>query len=347
MAASSSMIKPAEYGQLGQSKKEPLGGLEDCAYPSLCPPAVTKNTIIIAVCGPNDFTDNASPEKDGWFFSDFFLFHHLLKGTASKQIWMTCVKPETLVEKYKEYVHGNPRSVRKVVLDAEMLAETQAINVHQGKDLLERFLATVGDVSKEVEGTQQPILVLIFGHGGMDTFAITIGGIGEHSGCPVLTIGKFKEAILRHNPHPNIALLTTSCFGGGWVQSPYLNTTAMSGVNHKKELLSWPTTDSLSRCCGSRFANGIAWALIKQEIEGIRRATDEGEELRQSPTFASLVAIIHQTLKEEVDPRESYNISFSAKDDLWGTDYRVRTGLPLVSFQQRYNTLKDVPEGQL
>ncbi|MCJ1401666.1 hypothetical protein MMC11_004883 [Xylographa trunciseda] len=340
------MIKPAEYGGFGQLKKEPLGGLKECAYPSLCPPAVTTNTIIIAVCGPNDFMGNASPEKDGWFFSDFFLFHHLLKGTASKQIWMTCVKPEALVKKYKEYVHGNPKSIRKVVLDATMVAETQDIDVHQGNDLLERFLATVASVSKEVRGTQQPILVLIFGHGRMNTFAITIGGSGEHSGCPVLTIEKFKDAILRHNPDPNIALLTTSCFGGGWVQSPYLNTTAMSGVNHRQELLSWPMTESLSRCCGSRFASGIAWALIKQEIKGIRQATDEGEELRQSPTFASLVATIHQTLKEEIDPRESYNISFSAKDDLWGTDYRVRTGLPLASFQQRYNTLQDVPEGQ-
>ncbi|MCJ1407088.1 hypothetical protein MMC19_001158 [Ptychographa xylographoides] len=346
MAQSTSMVEPAKYGGYGQVKNELFGGLKGCAYPSLCPPSVTNNTIIVAVCGPNDFKDNASPTNDGWFFSDFFLFYHLLKGTASKQIWMTCVKPEILVNKYKEYVHGNPRLIRKVVLDAEMVAETQNIDVYPGKDLLERFLATIAGVSKEVKGTQRPILVLIFGHGRIDTFAITIGGAGEFSSCPALTIQKFKEAVIRHNPDPNIALFTTSCYGGGWVQSPYLNTTAMSGVNRGQELLSWPMTESLSRCCGSRFATGIAWALIKQEIGGIQRTTDEGEDLRQSPTFASLVATIHQTLKEEVDPRESYDISFSAKDDLWGTDYRERTGLPLASFQQRYNTLKDIPEGQ-
>ena len=39
----------------------------------------------------------------------------------------------------------------------------------------------------------------------------------------------------------------------------------------------------------------------------------------------------------------SYSISFSAKDDRGGgTAYRVRTGLPLASFQRRYDTLKDV-----
>ncbi|MCJ1471655.1 hypothetical protein MMC13_000295 [Lambiella insularis] len=343
MAGSSGMIVPAG---ISESETGLLGGLIDRAYPSLCPPAVAKDAIVIAVCGPNDFADNASPEHDGWFFSDFFLFHHLLKGTASKQIWMTCVKPETLVAKYKEYAHGNPRSTRKIVLDAKMLSETQDIDVHHGKDLLERFLATLAGLCKDVKGTQRPILVLVFGHGESETFAITIGGIGEHESCPQLGLPKFKQAILRHNPNPNIALLTTSCYGGGWVQSPYLNATVMSGVNHKEELLSWPTTESQSRCCGSRYATGIAWALIKQEIAGIRRGSDDGQELNGSPTFASLVATIHQTLKEEVDPRESCNISFSAKDDLLGTEYRARTGFPLTSYHERWESLKSVPPGQ-
>ncbi|MCJ1282364.1 hypothetical protein MMC26_001687 [Xylographa opegraphella] len=202
---------------------------------------------------------------------------------------------------------------------------------------------TIADVSKEVNRTQRPVLVLIFGHGDVGTFAITSEGIGENSDCSMLTIERVKEASLRHNTDPNITFLTTSCFGGGWVQSLYLNTT---GVNDDQELLSWPISESLSRCCGPRFASGIAWALIKQEIQGIRRATDEGEELRQSPTLTSLVATTHQTLKEKVDPREPYNSSYSAKDDLWGTDYRVRTGLPLASFEQRYNTLKYVTERQ-
>ncbi|MCJ1369532.1 hypothetical protein MMC20_000743 [Loxospora ochrophaea] len=85
MAATSSKIYPARYGGHGRVEGEIFGGLEDKAFSSCCPPIVTPDTIIVAVCGPNDFEDNAGPEKDGWFFSDFYLFHHLLKGTANEQ----------------------------------------------------------------------------------------------------------------------------------------------------------------------------------------------------------------------------------------------------------------------
>ncbi|EDN02447.1 predicted protein [Histoplasma mississippiense (nom. inval.)] len=48
---------------------------------SFCPPDVQPNTHGITLCGINDFEDNASPKQDGWFLSDFFLFHHLLQNT--------------------------------------------------------------------------------------------------------------------------------------------------------------------------------------------------------------------------------------------------------------------------
>jgi len=39
-----------------------------------CPPDVGPRIRLIAVCG---ITDDASPTKDGWFFSDFYLLHYL------------------------------------------------------------------------------------------------------------------------------------------------------------------------------------------------------------------------------------------------------------------------------
>lgn len=61
------------------------GVLDGKLLPVLCPSVVTPDTIIIAVCGPNDYLDNAQPNKNGWFFSDFYLFHHLFQGTAKQQ----------------------------------------------------------------------------------------------------------------------------------------------------------------------------------------------------------------------------------------------------------------------
>jgi hypothetical protein len=73
----------------------------------------------------------ASPKQDGWFFSDFYLFHHLFKDVASDQIWLTCISPEYAVNKYGEYVHGNsaPNAIgsRRVVLDKDMLEDVRDV----------------------------------------------------------------------------------------------------------------------------------------------------------------------------------------------------------------------------
>lgn len=343
MAQSSSnqLIKPAQFGGHGKQKDRPYGGIADCVINSRCPPVVTLNTIIIAVCGPNDYDDNAGPLRDGWFFSDFFLFHHLFRGTASEQYWMTCVDPRHLIEKYKEYAHGDPRSNdRRVVLDSSMKEDVNDVLVFNGKDLLERFLSYVTNISKQVKNTNRPILVLIFGHGIPYSYSITIGGTGIYESCPTLTREKFREAILRHNPNPNISILTTSCYGGGWAQSTFLNITTMAGVDDLSELLSWPESISLGRCCGSRYATGVARALIRTEIEGFVWATGEGDEIQDSSTFAALVSMIHRVLTEEIDVREKNSISFSAKDDEWGMEWRARTGFPLSEYEEKWKNLR-------
>lgn len=111
----------SEYGEYGISGGAPYGDLEDRVFSSRCVPVVTPDTIIIAVCGPNDWSNNASPGADGWIFSDFFLFHHLFRGTAKQQYWMTCVHPEDLIKKHGEFAHGDPRTHdRRIVLDASI-----------------------------------------------------------------------------------------------------------------------------------------------------------------------------------------------------------------------------------
>ena len=343
---SNELVEPAKYGGIGQNSSEPFGGLQGRVFYSKCPPIVTVDTIVIAVCGPNDYLDNASPTCDGWFFSDFFLFHHMLQGTAREQHWMTCVNPMQLIKKYKEFSHGDPRtSNRRVVLDESMMAAVEDVLVFKEKDLLERFLSYVADASKEVKSTSTPILIMIFGHGTVLSYSITVGGKGIPENCDILTIEKFQEALLRHNSNPNVTLMTTACYGGGWVQSPCLNITTLAGVDEETELLSWPVSDSMGRCCGSRYATGVAQALIKTEIQGLDLLTNEGHEALTSPTFAALVAAIHDTLVEEVDVRENNEISFAAKDDIWGVEWRARTGFSLTAYQQKWEALRMTVKG--
>lgn len=344
--ASNVLVEPAKYGGIGKNTGEPFGGLQGRVFDSKCPPIVTVDTIVIGVCGPNDYRNNASPESDGWFFSDFYLFHHMLQGTAKEQYWMTCVDPRQLIEKYKEFSHGDPRTNnRRVVLDETMRKDVEDVLVFQEKDLLERFLAYVADASKGVKGTNRPMLIMIFGHGTVLSYSITIGGTGKAEKCDILTIEKFQEALLRHNSNPNVTLMTTACYGGGWVQSPCLNITALAGVDEETQLLSWPVSDSMGRCCGSRYATGVAQALIKTEIQGLDLLTNEGNEALASPTFAALVAAIHDTLVEEIDVRENNEISFAAKDDMWGVEWRARTGFPLTAYQQKWDNLRMTGKG--
>ena len=180
---------------------------------------------------------------------------------------MTCVNPEDLIKKYSEFAHGDARTDdRRIVLDASMKDGVKDFLAFTGNDLMEKFLSYVAEASKEVKNTNRPILALVFGHGVKNTHAITIGGTGAYHNCPTLTRPIFNEALLRHNPNPNVAILSTSCFGGGWVQTQYLNITSRAGVKHKTQLLSWSEGFSTGRCYGSRHATEVAKALIKTEI---------------------------------------------------------------------------------
>jgi hypothetical protein len=42
------------------------------------PPDLPPRHRILALLGTTDIEDQASPDEDGWFVSDFYLFHYLL-----------------------------------------------------------------------------------------------------------------------------------------------------------------------------------------------------------------------------------------------------------------------------
>jgi hypothetical protein len=73
-------LNPADLGGFGRGEGY-LGGLKEDEFSSFCPPDVQPGTRIIAVCGASDTKGYGSPDRDGWFFSDFFLYHHLLENS--------------------------------------------------------------------------------------------------------------------------------------------------------------------------------------------------------------------------------------------------------------------------
>ncbi|QKX56688.1 uncharacterized protein TRUGW13939_03794 [Talaromyces rugulosus] len=150
--------------------------LEGLSFQTACPPDVGPRTRIVAVCGITDEADAAGPNRDGWFLTDFYLFHHLFShvhGPTPNQIWMTSEDPERLVLKYKEYAHGDPRGERRIVLDKHILPairQSSSVRVLPRSDLLQRFISTLKEQSRLAKENSEHLLVLIFGHGDMDTF---------------------------------------------------------------------------------------------------------------------------------------------------------------------------------
>lgn len=82
---------------------------------------------------------------------------------------MTCLNPRHIVNKYIEHAHDDPRSDdQRIVLNESKKTHVRDIVVFNVNDLLERYLFYVADASKQVNNTQQPTFILVFGHGAED-----------------------------------------------------------------------------------------------------------------------------------------------------------------------------------
>ncbi|KKZ67182.1 hypothetical protein EMCG_07127 [[Emmonsia] crescens] len=331
---------------------------EDKAFFSFCPPDVQPNTRVIALCGVTDFRNNASPKADGWFLSDFFLFHHLLQNSltfhASNQLWFTCVEPRTLVTKYGEYVHGSRSGDRRVVLNAEKLEQIESshtIRVIPAKALLERFLATLRSETRIAVRENQQVLVFIFGHGEAESFGVSIGGEGPSDQALQLTKKKLHEAV---HPSVDLTLVMTSCYSGGWLVKPYtdsilsvvkrLNMSGMTAASHEQESRVWASCASCGRAGGSIYATAVLNALVQTaEIRG--EGVDTSEAMSCS-TYINLCSTVHQAYKESDPFYGIHGVSFAAQDDMWESEWRTRSGFPLLDYQKKWEELRQVSPGQ-
>jgi hypothetical protein len=325
--------------------------LEQMSFVSLCPPDVSPKTRIIAVCGVSDSNDEASPKADGWLLSDFYLFHHLfspLNVPTSTQIWLTCEELERLVEKYTEYLHGDPKNERRVVLDRDCLprvAQAKNLRVVPRADLLERFLSTLEEQSRLARDFDEHLLVLIFGHGDLDSHGVIIGTKAHSSSnidqAPLLHIKHVKR---RLRPNVPVTLFLTSCFSGGWLVQPctnretFLNTTGVAAAAPTKESSSWPLSRSIGRASGGTVATAIVQSLID-----IEESDTEELEIRRHPTYISLATSVFYKLQQFGAFATEPNVHFAAQDDAWEAHYQRRLGFPLDRLKDRWESLRSIP----
>ncbi|KAJ5669935.1 uncharacterized protein N7477_005298 [Penicillium maclennaniae] len=289
-----------------------------------CPPDLPPRHRILALLGITDKDGLASPSEDGWFASDFYMFHHLLspqfprRGCSLICCLLTCEDPSALVTKYHEYLHGNSEGDRRAVLDGERLPIILGagnLQVVPRKDLLERYLSTLKEQVAEAARCDEHLVLLIFGHG-TKAHGIEVGGSTLHM--------KDLRHVLR--PMSSTTIFTTSCYSGGWLVCPdinqqQLNATAITAAGKGTESSSWALSGSVGRASGSLAASAILRCLI-----GVEDATQESTE---HPTYIEFSKSVYECVKGMGALGNSQEIYFSAENDEWETSYQPRLGASL------------------
>ncbi|KIN06972.1 hypothetical protein OIDMADRAFT_150218 [Oidiodendron maius Zn] len=346
------MLQPASFGGYGRQTGI-YGGLEGVEFAARCPPDVQKDTRIVAVCGIPD--SKAAPQEDGWFFSDFFLFYQMLSSRRAvaelpNQLWLSSCSPSDLIRRHERYLHGPANGIagdRRVVMNAKMLPgnEMQAgFRVFKPKDLLERFLGTLKFEIKEAARTKQPVLVLIFGHGEQKAGGIFIGC---DDGSLKLTPERLASVLKKE---VQTTMILTSCYSGGWIMNPNLNEhfdvkprfnhTFLTAAGSESESISWSLSQTVGRQAGgSVFATCLLNSIITASD---RTGDDKGEDISLS------MAALTQQIVYECEARcgslwEEHQFSFAAQDDLWAKAWRKRTGLPLLNYKEKWESLPEAP----
>ncbi|KAJ5298814.1 uncharacterized protein N7443_006934 [Penicillium atrosanguineum] len=243
-----------------------------------CPLDLPPRHRVLALLGTTDIEDVASPSEDGWFISDFYLFHYLLSPTFPRH-------PETLVAEYHEYLHGDSNEDRRAVLDSQRLPgilKAGNLRVVPRDFLLERYLNTLQEQAAEAARLREHLVLLIFGHGS-STHDVEVAG-----------------SILR-----------------------------------LRDLRQWPLSRSVGRASGSLAASAVLRCLVDAE--------DEINENMDHPTYIQFAKSVYDCVKGMGMLGDTEQIHFSAENDEWETSYQTRLGLPLISYKEKWQSLRQVP----
>lgn len=314
------------------------------------PPPVNENTRIIAVCGTHDYdthyvadqhdesgrlinrsTGNADPIVDGWFLSDFYAFMHLLQDSgAAAQSWLTAEDPHKLVDRYGNYLHGNPCRTRKVVLSRSQLDHgfaSQNLTIVNASELKTRFIEYLKQEVQEAQEKDQRILLLMFGHKNDDAKGVWL--------CDERFDFKELQAII--GARIDITIMSTACYSGGWTVLNHVHKTAVSPTRASEESLPWPKSISAGPSCGGLYIS----PLIK---EWQKEAEESGGSLpfKKDSFPREFGTQVLSTLSEIDRQWQSHEIRFNAEPGEWGADWTQLSTLPMSSFQQRWSTLQEV-----
>jgi hypothetical protein len=299
------------------------------------------------------------------------------------QLWLSSCSPSDLIRKHERYLHGPANGIagdRRVVLNETMLPKDEmkaGFRVFEPKDLLERFLGTLKSEIREAAQTKQPVLVLIFGHGERETSGIFIGC--NEGGSLKLNPARLASVLQKE---VQTTMVLTSCYSGGWIMNPNLNEhfdvkptsnhTFLTAAGSQNPSLSWSLSQTVGRQAGgSVFATCLLNSIItaSDRTEGFYsrgkgyfeeldekgqttgdmkeklikvREDDEGEVISLS------MAALTQQIVYECEARygslwETHQFSFAAQDDLWAKAWSKRTGLPLLNYKDKWESLPEAP----
>ncbi|OBT82895.1 hypothetical protein VE02_08585 [Pseudogymnoascus sp. 03VT05] len=323
--------------------------LSSCHLPDIKP-----NTKIVGICGITNWnkengpklSGNAAPNKEGWHFTDFYLFHHLLKDVASDQVWLTSVSPKYAVEKYGRYVYGdfNPKKIkeRRVVLEESMLGELNDVETVSPEGLLETMLAAISKTCVEAAAEGRPVLILIFSRASHPAYSDVMGG--ENAEEPkFLTRNSFWQAVGSQAPEAGLCLLATEYTTGAWAINPDMKVAPVASQGAYIESLAWPISGTINkRPCGPDYAYSISDALLRLNLEGFVAKINDGDRGADYDEYDEKLHKVVENILEEVESRDR---SLFSGDDEWETEYSKRIGIHISEFYRRWCLLKDSTPG--
>jgi hypothetical protein len=324
--------KPLEIQGIGKVEDRPCR-LADAEFTTFSPPDVHPTTRILAVVGPDDISDASAPSADGWFQSDFYLFHYLLRVGPPTQTWLTCISPRALVEKYGQFTHGDPKGDRRVVLDASILPEIAQdgdVRVVDEKNLLDTFLSCLKTESNLAVTGNVQLLVLVFGHGEINN-GIVIGRASTGQAAPKLFV---RDLAAKLNPDARVSLLTTSCYSGGWIMRPsVLDSETLD--DPEKPKFARHADKARVQAASTIFTTAIMEELVEAERPRWPKVADVVRD-NHIPACTDYLDIAAEAVKRLDILWQSHEIDCGTDDH----EPRTRIGFPLAAYERRWNQLR-------
>ncbi|KAL8726814.1 MAG: hypothetical protein Q9181_005917 [Wetmoreana brouardii] len=332
------------------------------------PPDVHANTHIIGVLGVCDLGHQrrASPHRDGWMVSDFYLWISVLEGMGKSQSWFSCENPYGLLSKYgseaKEleytsdegtlerapiswaqgYIHGDPFEERVLVLSEKNVAAMakKVTRSNHGTDLRDDFLRCVEKTCQIAEAANEPVLLMGFCHG--DEGDTELGGLcigiddGSQNEGDFLSTKLLAQSLAK-TPKVRVSLYLTSCFSGNWVITPQLKLskpTVMATAQPDEESYAWEASASM------RHAGGVYTSAFLRELQKEPTELPEDADPREAHEYNQVCqAIIHEAnrLWVQIGGSTPMFTPDGGHDKFWR-----RTGFSLADYKKNYDRLERI-----